>query len=70
MEREELTTIIECPKSRDKLRVPLDKGEIKVKCPCGHKFTFEPFRYSTLEDLTMGSYYLPDFENNLKLGKS
>lgn len=31
-----------CPLCGTKLRFPIDKGRIKVKCPCGHSFTADP----------------------------
>ncbi len=60
-------TIIKCHKCPKKLKVLIDKGTIQVKCTCGNVYKFNPFDYSVLEELTNGSYYLPDFEN--KLGK-
>jgi hypothetical protein len=31
-----------CPSCRTKLRFPIDKGTIKVKCPCGYSFVANP----------------------------
>lgn len=58
-------TIIKCPECGNKLNVSIDRGTIQVECSCGNLNRFNPFDYSILEDLTNGSYYLPDFESNL-----
>ena len=58
-------TVIKCPECGKKLRVSVDRGTVPVECSCGNVYKFNPFEYSTLEELTKGSYYLPDFENNL-----
>jgi hypothetical protein len=34
--------IKECPSCRNKIRFPIDRGVIKVKCPCGYAFTADP----------------------------
>ena len=31
-----------CPDCGKKLRFPIDRGIIKVKCPCGYSFTADP----------------------------
>jgi len=31
-----------CPKCGTKLRFPIDKGKIKVKCQCGYSFVADP----------------------------
>jgi len=31
-----------CPSCRTRLRFPMDKGTIKVKCPCGYTFVADP----------------------------
>jgi hypothetical protein len=31
-----------CPSCKTKLRFPIDKGTIKVKCPCGYSFVANP----------------------------
>ena len=31
-----------CPKCKRKIRFPIDKGEIKVKCVCGYSFNVDP----------------------------
>ncbi len=31
-----------CPSCRTRLRFPIDKGTIKVKCPCGYSFVANP----------------------------
>lgn len=34
--------IISCPSCSKKLRFPIDKGRIKVKCACGYEFIADP----------------------------
>ena len=34
--------ITTCPSCSHKLRFPLDKGKIKVNCPCGYSFIADP----------------------------
>jgi hypothetical protein len=34
--------IKDCPDCGKKLRFPIDRGTIKVKCPCGFSFTVDP----------------------------
>ena len=34
--------IITCPSCSNKLRFPIDKGKIKVKCQCGYFFIADP----------------------------
>jgi len=42
-ERREVKVVIECPKCHQKLRVPTDRGKIRVACQsCPHKFEFVP----------------------------
>ena len=65
MKDDSFKTIIKCPECCKKLRVPINKSTIQVKCTCRNVYKFNPFDYSVLEELTNGSYYLPDFENNL-----
>lgn len=31
-----------CPSCGKKIRFPIDKGKIQVKCPCGNSFTADP----------------------------
>ena len=38
----EIRLIKNCPKCGRQLRFPIDKGIIKVKCPCGYSFTADP----------------------------
>ena len=39
-----------CPACGRKLRFPLDRGTIKVKCPCGESFTVNPDDPSTYRE--------------------
>ena len=34
--------VLKCPKDGRSLRVPTDRGTIKVKCPCGHTWNWSP----------------------------
>ena len=34
--------IINCPSCSSKLRFPIDKGKLKVKCQCGYSFVADP----------------------------
>ena len=34
--------IINCPSCSNKLRFPIDKGKLKVKCQCGFSFVADP----------------------------
>jgi hypothetical protein len=36
------TMVISCPADGKSLRVPTDRGQIKVKCPCGHQWKWSP----------------------------
>lgn len=38
----EIFIIKDCPECGKQLRFPIDKGTIKVKCPCGYVFTADP----------------------------
>jgi len=38
----EIRLIKNCPQCGKQLRFPVDKGIIKVKCPCGYSFVADP----------------------------
>lgn len=58
-------TVIRCSACERAYRAPIDKGAIHMKCSCGRELAFDPYEYSTMRELTGGSYYLPDFQENL-----
>ena len=42
---EQITTkviVLNCPRCPQQLRVPTDRGVLRVKCPNGHRFLFDP----------------------------
>lgn len=41
-----------CPSCKAKLRFPIDKGTIKVKCPCGYTFVADPDNTDMYKDAT------------------
>ena len=49
--------VIRCPKCKNKLRVPLDKGKIAVSCPlCHNEFKYNPNSIlDTLKQIFVGT---------------
>jgi LSD1 subclass zinc finger protein len=41
-----------CPSCRKKLRFPIDKGTIKIRCSCGYSFTVDPDDTAIYKDAT------------------
>jgi hypothetical protein len=34
--------VLHCPRCAQQLRVPTDRGVLRVNCPNGHRFTYDP----------------------------
>ncbi len=55
-----------CPKCGKKLRFPLEKGKLQVKCECGNSFTVDPDDTSIYKT---GSFDLNDKPRPSRTGK-
>jgi len=55
--------IKECPNCKNKIRFPINKGKIIVKCKCGHSFEANPDDPSLFKN---GIFDITDEQNNQK----